>query len=131
MLDTQTAYGTGRRKTSIARVWIVPGNGEIKINGQPIVDYLVRYTLTERAQQPLVAAELLDKVNVIAFSRGGGIAGQADAVRHGIAKALVDLDEKYRGVLGPLGLLTRDPRAKERKHEFCRGARRRKQFSKR
>ncbi len=131
MLDTQASYGTGRRKTSIARVWIVPGNGDISVNGKPIADYLVRYTLAERAQQPLVAAELSDKVNVIAYARGGGIAGQADAVRHGIAKALVDMDEKYRGILGPIGLLTRDPRAKERKHQFCRGARRRKQFSKR
>jgi len=131
LLDTKAAYGTGRRKTSIARVWITPGDGEISVNDMPAADYLARYALVDRARQPLVATQMEDKVNVRAYAKGGGMAGQADALRHGIAKALVDMDETYRSVLGPLGLLTRDPRAKERKKPFCRGARRRKQFSKR
>jgi len=112
-------------------VWITPGDGEISVNDMPAADYLARYALVDRARQPLVATQMEDKVNVRAYAKGGGMAGQADALRHGIAKALVDMDETYRSVLGPLGLLTRDPRAKERKKPFCRGARRRKQFSKR
>jgi len=131
LLDTQTAYGTGRRKTSIARVWISPGDGEFTVNDMPMEEYFVRFALTHRAKQPLAATQNEDKVNIRAYTKGGGIAGQADALRHGIAKALVALDEGHRLTLGPLGLLTRDPRAKERKKPFCRGARRRKQFSKR
>ncbi len=131
MLDTQTAYGTGRRKTSIARVWLTPGDGEFVVNDQPMEEYFVRFALIDRARQPLVATQMDDKVNIKAYTKGGGTAGQADALRHGIAKALVDMDEDNRSKLGPLGLLTRDPRAKERKKPFCRGARRRKQFSKR
>ena len=131
MLDTQTAYGTGRRKTSIARVWVSPGDGEFTVNDMPMEDYFVRFALVDRARQPLAATQNEDKVNIRAYTKGGGIAGQADALRHGVAKALVDMDESNRSKLGPLGLLTRDPRAKERKKQFCRGARRRKQFSKR
>ena len=131
MLDIQTAYGTGRRKTSIARVWISPGDGEFTVNDVPMEEYFVRFALIDRARQPLVATQNEDKVSIRAYTKGGGIAGQADALRHGVAKALVDMDESNRAKLGPLGLLTRDPRAKERKKQFCRGARRRKQFSKR
>ena len=131
MLDTNTAYGTGRRKTSIARVWITAGDGDVQVNDKPVAEYFVRHALVKRALQPLVATQNDDKLSVRAFTKGGGIAGQADALRHGIAKALVALDEENRSLLGPLGLLTRDPRAKERKKPFCRGARRRKQFSKR
>lgn len=134
MLDTQSigkAYGTGRRKTCVARVWISPGDGKITVNGMSLEEYFSRFGLVKRAKEPLAATELGSKVNVMAKTKGGGIAGQADALRHGIAKALVALDESHRLRLGPLGLLTRDPRAKERKHQFCRGARRRKQFSKR
>ena len=131
MLDTNTAYGTGRRKTSTARVWITAGDGDVMVNDKPLADYFVRHALIKRAMQPLVATQSEDKLNVRAYTKGGGIAGQADALRHGIAKALVELNEENRGILGPQGLLTRDPRAKERKKPFCRGARRRKQFSKR
>jgi len=129
--STEKVYGTGRRKTSVARVWITPGEGNVKVNGMSLQEYFSRFGLVKRALQPLVATELENKVDVMAKTKGGGIAGQADALRHGIAKALVALDEGYRLKLGPLGLLTRDPRAKERKKQFCRGARRRKQFSKR
>lgn len=131
MLDTTTAYGTGRRKTSIARVWISPGDGQLTVNDVPMKEYFVRHMLIEQAMRPLVATQMDGQVNVKAYVCGGGIAGQADALRHAIANALVEMDEANRGVLGPLGLLTRDPRAKERKKPFCRGARRRKQFSKR
>ncbi len=131
MLDSNTAYGTGRRKTSIARVWITAGEGDVQVNDKSLQEYFVRHALVQRAMQPLVATQNDGKLSVRAYTKGGGIAGQADALRHGIAKALVDLNEENRGMLGPLGLLTRDPRAKERKKPFCRGARRRKQFSKR
>jgi len=131
LLDTNTAYGTGRRKKSIARVWISSGDGQVQVNDKSVQEYFVRFALVQRALQPLVATENDGKLSVRAYTKGGGIAGQADALRHGIAKALVDLNEENRGLLGPLGLLTRDPRAKERKKPFCRGARRRKQFSKR
>ena len=131
MLDTKAAYGTGRRKTSIARVWITPGDDEISVNDMPAADYLARYALVDRARQPLVATQMEDKVNVRAYAKGGGMAGQADALRHGIAKALVDMEPELRAVLGPAGLLTRDPRVKERKHAGFRKARRGKQFSKR
>ncbi len=131
MLDTITAYGTGRRKSSIARTWISPGDGQFIVNDMPMKEYFARHMLSELAMRPLVATQLDGQVNVKAYVQGGGIAGQADALRHAISNALVDMDETYRGVLGPQGLLTRDPRAKERKKPFCRGARRRKQFSKR
>lgn len=126
-----TAYGTGRRKESVARVWIKPGDGQVVVNDTPIEEYFTRYKLVKQAKMPLEATQNDDKIDVEAHTRGGGIAGQADALRHGLAMALVDLDEENRSILGPEGLLTRDPRVKERKHPFCRGARRRKQFSKR
>lgn len=131
MLDTTTAYGTGRRKRSIARTWISPGDGQLTVNNVPLKEYFVRHMLIEQAIRPLIATQLDGQVDIKAFVQGGGIAGQADALRHAIANALVDMDDAHRGVLGPLGLLTRDPRARERKKPFCRGARRRKQFSKR
>jgi small subunit ribosomal protein S9 len=130
-LKEATAYGTGRRKESIARVWIKPGDGQVVVNDTPIEEYFTRYKLVKQALMPLNATQNDDKINVEAHTSGGGIAGQADALRHGLAMALVDMDEENRSILGPEGLLTRDPRVKERKHPFCRGARRRKQFSKR
>ena len=124
-------YGTGKRKDAVARVWIKVGTGEITINGKPFREYLHRTMLEEMVLQPLAATDTLERYDVKALVRGGGIAGQAGAVRHGIAKALVDEDEERRSVLGAAGLLTRDPRVKERKHAGFRRARRGKQFSKR
>jgi small subunit ribosomal protein S9 len=124
-------YGTGKRKNAVARVWLQAGTGTITINGKTAEEYLHRITLTERIQQPLLAAEMRERLDVVADCSGGGIAGQAGALRHGIAKALVAMNGELRGVLGPLGLLTRDPRVKERKHAGRHRARRGKQFSKR
>lgn len=130
-MDQQSNYGTGKRKDAVARVWIRPGTGGITINGQAYGDYLHRTALTEMVLAPLRATGTLDQVDVKAFVKGGGIAGQAGAVRHGIAKALVEADEANRSILGAAGFLTRDPRVKERKHAGFRRARRAKQFSKR
>jgi len=127
----QMSYGTGRRKEAVARVWVRPGTGNITINGQPPHAYLAREKLVEEIMQPLRAMGDPEAFDVKALVKGGGVCGQAGAVRHGIAKALVDAAVENRAILGPLGLLTRDPRMKERKHAGKRRARRAKQFSKR
>jgi small subunit ribosomal protein S9 len=124
-------YGTGKRKDAVARVWIQPGSGVIKVNGKTAQDYFHRVTLLAMVEQPLRLTQMAEQWDVIAYTLGGGIAGQAGAVRHGIAKALVQMSGELRSVLGPPGLLTRDPRVKERKHAGFRRARRAKQFSKR
>ncbi len=124
-------YGTGRRKDAVARVWIIPGMGKITVNGQSVAEYFHRPKLEKMVVAPLQVTDTADKLDVIAHVKGGGKAGQAGAVRHGIAKALVEMNEEYRSILGPSGLLTRDPRVKERKHAGFRRARRGKQFSKR
>ena len=126
-----TFYGTGKRKDAIARVWIKTGEGKITINGKPYHEYLHRALLENMVMQPFVATDTVDRYDVKVHAKGGGIAGQAGAVRHGIAKALVVEDEARRSALGAAGLLTRDPRVKERKHAGFRSARRGKQFSKR
>lgn len=126
-----TSYGTGRRKDAVARVWIKPGTGVMTINGLAPADYLTREKLLQEVMRPLRAMGQEETLDVIAHVKGGGKSGQAGAIRHGIAKALVDADAENRTVLGPQGLLTRDPRAKERKHAGFRRARRAKQFSKR
>jgi small subunit ribosomal protein S9 len=131
LLQTNTSYGTGRRKDAVARVWVKPGTGVITINGLSPADYLTREKLDQEIMQPLVAMGQAELLDVTAYVKGGGKSGQAGALRHGIAKALVEADAENRGTLGPLGLLTRDPRAKERKHAGFRRARRAKQFSKR
>jgi small subunit ribosomal protein S9 len=130
-LASEVNYGTGKRKNAIARVWLEKGTGEITINGDSAVDYLHRLKLTRIVERPLELLGLRESLNVKADVSGGGIAGQAGAVRLGIAKALVDMNEEYRSTLGPAGMLTRDPRVKERKHAGRRRARRGKQFSKR
>jgi small subunit ribosomal protein S9 len=127
----QMSYGTGRRKEAVARVWVQSGTGIITINGQSPHAYLSREKLIEEIMQPLRAMGDADAFDVKALVKGGGVCGQAGAVRHGIAKALVDAAVENRAILGPLGLLTRDPRMKERKHAGKRRARRAKQFSKR
>ncbi len=125
-------YGTGRRKSSVARVHLIPnGTGVITINGREIDDYFGLETLKLIVRQPLVATSTVSKVDVEATVKGGGVSGQAGAIRHGIARALVVLDENYRPTLKAAGLLTRDPRMKERKKYGLKAARRAPQFSKR
>ena len=124
-------YGTGRRKKSIARVYLVPGKGEITINKRTIDDYFGLETLKVIVRQPLAATDTADKFNVIVTVKGGGYTGQAGAVRHGIARALLQADPDYRPSLKKAGYLTRDPRMKERKKYGLKAARRAPQFSKR
>ncbi|MCD8120691.1 MAG: 30S ribosomal protein S9 [Clostridiales bacterium] len=124
-------YGTGRRKKSIARVYLVPGNGNITINKRTIDEYLGQETLKLIVRQPLVATETADKFDVLVNVRGGGFSGQAGAIRHGISRALLQADAEYRPILKKAGYLTRDPRMKERKKYGLKAARRAPQFSKR
>ncbi len=124
-------YGTGRRKKSIARVYLVPGKGEITINKRNIDDYFGLETLKVIVRQPLAATDTADKFDVLVTVKGGGYTGQAGAVRHGIARALLQADPDYRPTLKKAGYLTRDPRMKERKKYGLKAARRAPQFSKR
>ena len=124
-------YGTGRRKKSIARVFIMPGSGSIKINGRDIDDYFGLDTLKLIVNQPFGVTETVGKFDIVATVKGGGISGQAGAIRHGLARALLQADENYRSALKAAGFLTRDPRMKERKKYGLKAARRASQFSKR
>ena len=124
-------YGTGRRKSSVARVYLVPGTGKITINKRDIDEYFGLDTLKVIVRQPLVATETTDKFDVVVNVKGGGYTGQAGAIRHGISRALLTVDEDYRPVLKKAGFLTRDPRMKERKKYGLKAARRAPQFSKR
>lgn len=124
-------YGTGRRKESIARVRLVPGEGNIIVNNRDIEEYFNYETLKRDVKSPLTLTETLSKFDVIATVEGGGYTGQAGALRHGISRALTKFDEELRGPLKKAGFLTRDARAKERKKYGLKGARRSPQFSKR
>ena len=124
-------YGTGRRKKSVARVRIYPGTGEITINGRSIDEYFGLETLKLIINQPFGTTNTMGKFDVIANVQGGGLSGQAGAIRHGIARALLKADEAYKPALKAAGLLTRDPRMKERKKYGLKAARRASQFSKR
>ena len=125
-------YGTGRRKSSVARVHLFPGRtGRITVNGRDIDDYFGLDTLKLIVRQPLNTLGLIDKVDIEATVAGGGVTGQAGAIRHGIARALLKVDESYRPALKTAGFLTRDPRMKERKKYGLKAARRAPQFSKR
>ncbi len=124
-------YGTGRRKSAIARVYLVPGTGKVTINKKDIDVYFGLETLKTIVRQPLVATENADKFDVLVNVRGGGMTGQAGAIRHGVARALTQADAEYRPVLKANGFLTRDPRMKERKKYGLKAARRAPQFSKR
>ena len=124
-------YGTGRRKCAIARVWVRPGEGKIQINGREYKEYLGRPVLEYMVNAPLVALDMQDKVDIIATAKGGGITGQAGAVKLGIARALVEMDENLRKPLRTGGFLTRDARVKERKKYGRKKARRGFQFVKR
>ena len=131
MAKTAKFYGTGRRKSSIARVYLVPGKGDIKINKRTIDEYFGLETLKVIVRQPLVATETADKYDVLVNVHGGGFTGQAGAIRHGISRALLQVDGDFRPVLKKAGFLTRDPRMKERKKYGLKAARRAPQFSKR
>ncbi|MBQ7535495.1 MAG: 30S ribosomal protein S9 [Stomatobaculum sp.] len=130
-MASERYYGTGRRKTSVARVYLVPGTGKITINKRDIDEYLGLEVLKLTVRQPLVATETLDKFDVLVNVVGGGVSGQAGAIRHGISRALLQVDGEYRPVLKKAGFLTRDPRMKERKKYGLKAARRAPQFSKR
>ena len=130
-MATAKFYGTGRRKKSIARVYLVPGTGNITINKRDIDEYLGLETLKVIVRQPLTLTETEGKFDVIVNVKGGGYTGQAGAIRHGIARALCEADAEYRPVLKKAGFLTRDPRMKERKKYGLKAARRAPQFSKR
>ena len=129
--DKIVFYGTGRRKSSIARVRLVEGNGKITINGKDIDEYLGTETLKVIVRQPLTATNTVDKYDVICKVQGGGFTGQAGAIRLGVARALLEANGEYRPVLKAAGFLTRDPRMKERKKYGLKKARRAPQFSKR
>jgi len=125
-------YGTGRRKSSVARVHLFPGGtGKITVNGREIDEYFGLDSLKFIVRQPLATTSMADKVDIEATVVGGGVTGQAGAIRHGIARALLLVDETYRPALKSAGFLTRDPRMKERKKYGLKGARRAPQFSKR
>ncbi len=124
-------YGTGRRKKSIARVRLYPGTGVITINGRDIDDYFGLETLKLIVNQPFGTTDTLGKFDIVATVNGGGISGQAGAIRHGVARALLNVDANYRPALKAAGFLTRDPRMKERKKYGLKAARRAPQFSKR
>ncbi|KIM07512.1 MAG: 30S ribosomal protein S9 [Sulfurovum sp. FS08-3] len=125
-------YATGKRKTAIAKVWLTPGSGEMVINGKSIDEWLGGHeTLKMKVRLPLNATKQLDAVNITATTLGGGYSAQADALKHGITRALVRYEEGFRAILKPMGLLTRDSRVVERKKPGKRKARRSPQFSKR
>ena len=124
-------YGTGRRKTSVARVRLYPGTGVVTINGRDIDDYFGLGTLKLIVNQPFGVTDTVGKFDIVANVNGGGFSGQAGAIRHGVARALLSADEAYKPLLKKAGFLTRDPRMKERKKYGLKGARRAPQFSKR
>ena len=124
-------YGTGKRKTSVARVWMRPGNGQITVNKKPVEEYLVRESDRILTMEPLKITDMVDKFDIYVNVKGGGISGQAGAIRHGISRALILADPKLRDSVKKEGFLTRDSRMKERKKYGQPGARKRFQYSKR
>lgn len=127
----QYFYGTGRRKHSVARVRVYPGSGNITINGRNIDDYFGLETLKLIVRQPLAVTETMDKFDIVCTVAGGGVTGQAGAIRHGLSRALLQYNAETRPILKKAGFLTRDPRMKERKKYGLKAARRAPQFSKR
>ncbi len=130
-MATESYYSTGRRKKAIARVWLQPGKGEVTINRRTVTEYLGDGALSLTVKQPLHLVNVADKYNVQVTVTGGGLSGQTGAIIHGIAKALLQMNPDLRPTLRQAGLLTRDPRVKERKKYGQKGARARFQFSKR
>ena len=131
MYESNYYYCTGRRKSSVARVRVYPGTGKITINERDIDDYFGLETLKLIVRQPLAITDTAEKFDIVCRVAGGGVTGQAGAIRHGIARALLQFDAELRSPLKKAGLLTRDPRMKERKKYGLKGARRAPQFSKR
>ncbi len=131
MAKAERFYGTGRRKSSVARVRVYAGSGNITINGRNIDDYFGLETLKLIVKQPLILTENSDKFDIVCTVAGGGVTGQAGAIRHGLSRALLQVNEELRPVLKKAGFLTRDPRMKERKKYGLKAARRAPQFSKR
>jgi small subunit ribosomal protein S9 len=131
MAPAEQTYATGRRKTAIARVWLTPGNGKMAVNKVPLADYFGNIFFEPKVAKPFSVTETLDQYDVMATVKGGGKSAQVEALVHGIARALQELNPEMRIPLKRAGLLTRDPRAKERKKYGQRGARARFQFSKR
>ncbi|MBS1852217.1 MAG: 30S ribosomal protein S9 [Acidobacteria bacterium] len=131
MADLVQYYGTGRRKSAVARVYLRPGSGDFKVNGRPFEEYFVTEAQRSSAKQPLAATESAANFNVIANVSGGGVNGQADAVKLGVARALLQFNLELRKTLKSAGLVTRDSRGKERKKYGQKGARKRFQYSKR
>lgn len=131
MAKSSRFYGTGRRKSSIARVYLVPGTGKVTINKKDMEEYFGLDTLKVIVNQPFVATATVGKFDVLVNVRGGGFTGQAGAIRHGVSRALCEADAEYRPALKKAGFLTRDPRMKERKKPGLKAARRAPQFSKR
>jgi small subunit ribosomal protein S9 len=131
MAELVQYYGTGRRKTSIARVYLRPGSGDYQVNGRPFDQYFVTEAQRASARQPLISTDTASSFNVVANVSGGGVNGQADAMRLGIARALMQFNAEFRKKLKTEGMVTRDSRGKERKKYGQKGARKRFQFSKR
>jgi len=131
MADLVQYYGTGRRKSAVARVYLRPGSGEFKVNGRPFEQYFVTESQRSSAKQPLASTETAASFSVVANVSGGGVNGQADAVKLGIARALMLFNAEFRKALKAAGMVRRDPRAKERKKYGQKGARKRFQYSKR
>ncbi len=132
MIDTEkSTYATGRRKEAVARVWLQPGSGKIAINKRSLEDYFGRETSRMVFRQPLELTDTSGTFDIRVNVSGGGLSGQADAIRHGISRALIKINSELRGVLKRAGYLTRDARARERKKYGQRGARAKFQFSKR
>ena len=131
MAELVQYYGTGRRKSAIARVYLRPGSGDFKVNGRAFEQYFVTESQRASAKQPLVSTESAASFNVLARVSGGGVNGQADAVKLGVARALMQFNAELRKALKSAGMVTRDPRGKERKKYGQKGARKRFQYSKR
>lgn len=129
--EQERFYATGKRKTSVARVWMIPGQGRVQVNKRELDEYFPRPTLKMIIHQPLALTNTAGRFDIYVLTDGGGIAGQAGAVRHGIAKALLAYNPDFRTMLKRAGMLTRDARKKERKKYGQRGARARFQYSKR
>lgn len=125
------SYGTGRRKDAVARVWIKPGTGKVSVNGRDQADYFARQTQRLVLNQPFLIVDAVGQYDVVCTVKGGGLSGQAGAVRHGISRALQNFEPNYRGALKSAGMLTRDARTVERKKVGKHGARRTKQWAKR
>ena len=130
-IPIKSVYATGRRKSSVAKVWLAPGSGKITVNNRSLIEHFKRPVLKQIIEQPFEVAEGADKYDAWVVCRGGGLSGQAGAMRLGVSRALVKLDESLRGPLRKHGFLTRDPRETERKKYGQPGARKKFQFSKR